>query len=60
MGEPIVDKNTPGEWEDLRLVLKTTEGSREDQAVIITLEFRAIILAMRAMLLPEPLVGNKL
>ena len=58
--EPVVHEDAAWQRKHLRLVLQATEGSREDQAVIIALEFRAIILAMRAMLLPEPLVGEQL
>ena len=60
MGEPIVDKNTPGEWEYLRLVLKTTEGSRVNKPVAVALKLGAVIVALMTSLLPEPLVGNKL
>ena len=55
MGEPIVDKNTPGEWEDLRLVLKTTEGSRVNKPVAVALKLRPVVVAFGVLvLLPEP------
>jgi hypothetical protein len=43
--------------EHLRLVLQATEGCREDETVVVTLEFRTVIMALRmALFLTESLV----
>ena len=60
MSEPVMDKDAPGEWENLRLVLKATEGSRVNKPVAVALKLGAVIVAQMARFLSEPLVGNKL
>jgi hypothetical protein len=57
VGETIVYEDASRQWENLRLVLKTTERSRENQSVIIALELSSVIVAFRVtMLLSEALI----
>jgi hypothetical protein len=61
VGQAVVDEDAAWEWKDLSLVLQTTEWSREDEPVVIALEFRAVVLALDVkMLLSEAYVGNEL
>ena len=54
-------KHTAWEGEHLCLVLHASEWSRENQAVVITLEFGAVVVALGVMiLLSESLIGYKL
>ena len=43
--QSVVDEYTTGKREYLGFVLQTAEGGREDKAVIVTLEFRAVFMA---------------
>ena len=53
-----MDKDTAGQGEHLSLILQATERRGEYQAVIVTLEFRAVIMSLSvAHLLSEALVG---
>ena len=53
-------KDTARQGEHLRLVLQAAEGCREDKAVVVALELRAVVVAQAvAMLLAEALVGDK-
>ena len=59
--QAVVDEDAAWERKDLSLVLQTTEWSREDESVVIALEFRAVVLALDVkMLLAETYVGNEL
>jgi hypothetical protein len=59
--QAVVDEDAAWEREYLSLVLQTTEWSREDESVVIALEFRAVVLALDVkMLLAETYVGNEL
>ena len=61
MGEAVVHEDAAWQREHLRLVLQTTERGREDQTVIVALELRAVIVALRVtMFLPETLIGYQL
>ena len=56
-----MDEDAPWQGKYLGLVLQTTEWSREDESVVIALEFCAVVLALDVqMLLSEAYVGNEL
>lgn len=57
MGETIMYEDATRKREDLCLVLKTAEGRREYQTVIITLKLRAVILALMTRLKAETLAA---
>jgi hypothetical protein len=40
-------KDASGKWENLRLVLQTSERSRENQPVVVALELRPIVMPFR-------------
>ena len=46
VGEAVVDEDAARQREDLRLVLQPAECRREDETVVIALEFRAVIVAL--------------
>ena len=50
--QSVVDEYTTGKREYLGFVLQTAEGGREDKAVIVTLEFRAVFMAFPGETLP--------
>ena len=57
VGEAVVYEDAARQREYLRLVLQPAECRREDEAVVIALEFRAIVVAFgMLMLLSEALV----
>ena len=56
--ESVMHKDASWQGEHLRLVLQTSEGSREDQAVIIALKFRAVVLAVWLSLLSQTFIGE--
>ena len=57
VGEAVVYEDAARQGEDLRLVLQSAECRREDESVVIALEFRAIVVAFGMfMLLSEALV----
>ena len=57
VGETVVDEDAARQREDLRLVLQSAECRREDEAVVIALEFRAVIVALSMLVfLSETLV----
>ena len=61
MGESVVDEDTAREGEYLCLVLQASEWSRENEAVVVALELRPVIMPLGMfMLLSEPLVGYQL
>ena len=61
MSQTVVHKDATRKRENLRFVLQKTEGSGENQAVIIALEFRSVIMALGvAMLLSETLIRYQL
>ena len=61
VGETVVDEDAARKREDLRLVLQPAESRREDQAVVIALELRAVVVAFGVlMLLSESLVRYEL
>ena len=61
MGEAVVNEDAARQGEHLCLVLQPAEGSREDEAVVVALELRSVVVALGvAILLPESLVGNEL
>jgi hypothetical protein len=57
VSEVIVYEDASGQWENLSLVLKTSERSRENQSVIVALELCSVIVAFRVtMFLSEALI----
>jgi hypothetical protein len=61
VGETIVNEDTSREWKDLCLVLQTTEGSGENQTIIVAFELRSVVVSFRVtMLLSESLIRYKL
>ena len=61
VGETVVDEDAARKREDLRLVLQPAECRREDETVVIALEFRAVIMALSMLVfLSETLVGYQL
>jgi len=61
MGEPVVDKNTPGKREYLRFILQTPERGGEDDPVVIALKYGTdiIIFLKNPILEAEPAVGDQ-
>ena len=56
-----MDEDAARQREDLRLVLQPAECRREDETVVIALEFRAVIVALCMLVfLSETLVGYQL
>ena len=61
MRQPVVHENTARQREHLRLVLQPAERSREDETVIVPLEFRTVLLALCVQgLQTETFVGDEL
>ena len=61
VSETVVDEDASRKREDLSLVLQPAECRREDETVVIALEFRAIVVAFGVlMLLSEALVRYEL
>ena len=61
VSETVVYKDAARQREYLRLVLQPAESRREDESVVIALEFRAIVVAFGVlMLLSEALVRYEL
>ena len=61
VGEAVVHEDTSRKWEHLRLVLQPAEGSREDEPVVIALEFASVVVTLGvSFLLSEPFVGYQL
>ena len=58
MCQSVVDEYTTGKREYLGFVLQTAEGSREDKAVIVTLEFRAVFMAFLVKLFQSEAFGR--
>ena len=56
--QSVVDKYTTGKREYLGFVLQTAEGGREDKAVIVTLEFRAVFMAFLVKLFQSEAFGR--
>ena len=57
VGEAVVYEDAARQREHLRLVLQSAECRREDETVVIALEFRAVIMALSMLvLLSETLV----
>src|SRR5574344_893200 len=57
----VMDEDTSRQREHLRLVLQSAKRCREDETVIVSLEFRAVIMTLRvAILLSEALCGYEL
>ena len=44
MRKSVVDEDAAGQGEDLRLVLQPSEGGGEDQAIVVALEVRPLML----------------
>ena len=61
VGEAVVYEDAARKRKHLRLVLHTAERRREDKAVIVALEFRAVVVAHGMVIfLPKALIGNEL
>ena len=57
MSQTVVHKDASRQGEHLRLVLQAAKRCREDETVVVTLEFRTVIMALRmALFLTESLV----
>jgi hypothetical protein len=57
MCEAVVYENGTGKRKDLGLVLQPTKRRRENQAVVVALKLRALVVALRvSQLLPEAFV----
>lgn len=61
MGQSVMDKNRAWQRKHLRLVLHPAERRGKDDPVLITLKFRAVIMAQgMIVLLPQSLARDKL
>jgi len=59
MGKTIVYKDATWQGKHLRLVLQTTEGSREYQAIIVALELSTVIMTHRmTVFLSQATIGD--
>ena len=59
VGEAVVDKDLPGEGEDLRLILQPAEGGTEDQPIVVPLVVGSTGLLGRRLLLAEALTRHE-
>ena len=58
VSKAIVYEDAPWQWEYLGLILQSSERCRENEAVIIALELRTVVMTLwMAMLLSEPYIG---
>ena len=61
VSQAVVYEDAARKRKHLRLVLHTAERRREDKAVIVALEFRAVVVAHGMVIfLPKALIGNEL
>ena len=43
VGEAVVDEDAAGQWEHLGFVLQAAEGGGENEAVVVSFEFCAVV-----------------
>ena len=61
MGQTVVHEDAARQGEYLRLVLHTAERGREDETVVVALEFGAVVAVQTVIVfLAEPLIGDEL
>ena len=57
VSEAVVHEDAAGQGKHLSLVLQPSEGSGEDKAIVIALEFRAVVTPSLHLLLPKAFAG---
>ena len=61
MRQAVVNEDAAWEWKYLCLVLESAKGGREDESVVVALEFCAVVLSLEVeMLLSEAFIGYEL
>ena len=60
MRQPVVHEDAARQGKDLRLVLQTPEGGRENQAVVVALEFRTVVALLSSAFQSQALAAQKL